>query len=74
MSGRGVTVVFTHGAWADGSSWSKVIGLFAARGIKSVGRSLIITPWLGFALVCCALFSYLAPELRVFHFANKPES
>lgn len=34
----------------------------------------IITPWLGFALVCCALFSYLAPELRFLHYVNKPET
>ncbi len=31
MSGNDVTVVLAHGAWADGSSWSKVIGLLKAR-------------------------------------------
>jgi len=34
----------------------------------------IIAQWLGFALICCALLSYLAPELRIFHFANKVQS
>ncbi len=26
MSRENVTVVLVHGAWADGSSWAKVIG------------------------------------------------
>ncbi len=43
MSVRNVTVVFAHGAWADGSSWSKVIGLLAGRGIKSVAAPLPLT-------------------------------
>ncbi|WP_424630104.1 alpha/beta fold hydrolase [Bradyrhizobium sp. SYSU BS000235] len=43
MAERDVTVVFAHGAWADGSSWSKVIGLLAARGIKSVAAPLPLT-------------------------------
>jgi pimeloyl-ACP methyl ester carboxylesterase len=29
-------VVLVHGAWADGSSWSKVIPLLAARGLHAV--------------------------------------
>jgi len=29
-----VTVVLVHGAWADGSSWNKVIPLLQAKGIK----------------------------------------
>jgi len=32
--GNPVTVVLVHGAWADGSSWSKVIPLLQAKGIK----------------------------------------
>ena len=40
MSGKDVTVVLAHGAWADGSSWSKVIGLLRAQGIKSVAAPL----------------------------------
>lgn len=31
------TVVLVHGAWADGSSWSKVIPLLQARGIRVMG-------------------------------------
>jgi pimeloyl-ACP methyl ester carboxylesterase len=31
------TVVLVHGAWADGSSWSKVIPLLQARGIRVLG-------------------------------------
>ena len=43
MSGKDVTVVLAHGAWADGSSWSKVIGLLRAQGIKSVAAPLPLT-------------------------------
>lgn len=31
------TVVLVHGAWADGSSWSKVIPLLQAKGIRVLG-------------------------------------
>ena len=31
MSLNDVSVVLVHGAWADGSSWSKVIGPAAGR-------------------------------------------
>jgi pimeloyl-ACP methyl ester carboxylesterase len=34
------TVVLAHGAWADGSSWNKVIGLLRARGVKAVAVPL----------------------------------
>lgn len=38
---RGVTnVVLVHGAWADGSSWSKVIPLLTARGLNVVAVQL----------------------------------
>jgi uncharacterized membrane protein len=43
--------------------------IFAAAAVCA-----IMAPWAGFALICCALFSYLAPELRIFHFANKPQT
>jgi hypothetical protein len=34
---RGVTnIVLVHGAWADGSSWSKVIPLLDAKGFVNV--------------------------------------
>jgi pimeloyl-ACP methyl ester carboxylesterase len=32
-----VTVVLVHGAWADGSSWEKVIPLLQAHGIRVMG-------------------------------------
>ena len=38
-----VTVVLAHGAWADGSSWSKVIGQLSARGVKSIAAPLPLT-------------------------------
>jgi pimeloyl-ACP methyl ester carboxylesterase len=43
MSGSNITVVLAHGAWADGSSWSKVIGQLSARGVKSVAAPLPLT-------------------------------
>src|SRR5262245_64241462 len=36
-------VVLAHGAWADGSSWSKVITGLRARGIASVAAPLPLT-------------------------------
>lgn len=38
-----VTVVFAHGAWADGSSWSKIIAPLAADGIRTVAAPLPLT-------------------------------
>jgi pimeloyl-ACP methyl ester carboxylesterase len=35
-----VSVVFAHGAWADGSSWSKIITPLAADGIPAVAAPL----------------------------------
>ena len=43
MSSSDVTVVLAHGAWADGSSWSKVIGSLASEGIKVVAAPLPLT-------------------------------
>ncbi len=40
---RDATVVLVHGAWADGSSWAKVIGPLAADGIKVVAAPLPLT-------------------------------
>jgi len=37
------SVVLVHGAWADGSSWAKVIALLAAEGIKAVAAPLPLT-------------------------------
>jgi pimeloyl-ACP methyl ester carboxylesterase len=36
QKGDGVTVVLVHGAWADGSSWRRVIRRLQARGLKVV--------------------------------------
>ncbi len=33
MSSNDVSVVLVHGAWADGSSWAKVIEPLAADGV-----------------------------------------
>jgi pimeloyl-ACP methyl ester carboxylesterase len=43
MSGKDASVVLVHGAWADGSSWSKVIGLLKAEGIKVFAAPLPLT-------------------------------
>lgn len=37
------SVVLVHGAWADGSSWAKVIVSLAADGIKAVAAPLPLT-------------------------------
>jgi len=38
-----VTVVLAHGAWADGSSWSKVIVGLRAAGVEAVAAPLPLT-------------------------------
>lgn len=38
-----VSVVLVHGAWADGSSWRKVIGPLMAEGIRVVAAPLPLT-------------------------------
>ncbi|GAB7525073.1 alpha/beta fold hydrolase [Paraburkholderia sp. 2C] len=43
MAWNDVTVVLVHGAWADASSWSKVIGLLRAQGVKAVAAPLPLT-------------------------------
>jgi len=43
MSLRDMKVVLVHGAWADGSSWSKVIGGLAAHGVSAVAAPLRLT-------------------------------
>jgi pimeloyl-ACP methyl ester carboxylesterase len=43
MSSSDVNVVLVHGAWADGSSWAKVIMPLAADGIKEVAAPLPLT-------------------------------
>jgi pimeloyl-ACP methyl ester carboxylesterase len=43
MSGEKVSVVLVHGAWADGTSWAKVIGPLTAQGIKVIAAPLPLT-------------------------------
>ena len=40
MSSGNVNVALVHGAWADGSSWSKIIRLLAADGIRAMAPPL----------------------------------
>jgi pimeloyl-ACP methyl ester carboxylesterase len=40
MSSSHASVVLVHGAWADGSSWAKVIAPLAADGIKAIAAPL----------------------------------
>jgi pimeloyl-ACP methyl ester carboxylesterase len=40
MSSNDVSVVLVHGAWADGSSWAKIIRPLAADGIRAVAAPL----------------------------------
>jgi hypothetical protein len=43
MSMTEVGVVLAHGAWADGSSWARVIGPLIAAGHKVLAASLPLT-------------------------------
>lgn len=43
MSLNDVSVVLVHGAWADGSSWSKIVRPLAANGIRTVAAPLPLT-------------------------------
>jgi pimeloyl-ACP methyl ester carboxylesterase len=43
MSGTGVGVLMAHGAWADGSSWARVISPLVAEGHKVVAAPLPLT-------------------------------
>jgi pimeloyl-ACP methyl ester carboxylesterase len=43
MSSMDASVVLVHGAWADGSSWAKVIPPLAADGIEAVAAPLPLT-------------------------------
>jgi pimeloyl-ACP methyl ester carboxylesterase len=43
MSSSDVSVVLVHGAWADGSSWSKIIRPLAAEGTKVTAAPLPLT-------------------------------
>ena len=43
MPSSNASVVLVHGAWADGSSWAKVIAPLAASGVKAVAAPLPLT-------------------------------
>ena len=43
MSMNDGTLVLVHGAWADGSSWAKIIAPLAADGVKVVAAPLPLT-------------------------------
>jgi pimeloyl-ACP methyl ester carboxylesterase len=43
MSGSDSSVVLAHGAWADGSSWSKVIVALQAKGVTTIAAPLPLT-------------------------------
>jgi pimeloyl-ACP methyl ester carboxylesterase len=43
MSSNNASVVLVHGAWADGSSWSKIIQRLAADRIRAVAAPLPLT-------------------------------
>jgi pimeloyl-ACP methyl ester carboxylesterase len=43
MFSNDVSVVLVHGAWADGSSWAKVVAPLAAEGFKVVAAPLPLT-------------------------------
>ena len=43
MSEADVAVVLAHGAWADGSSWNKVIAGLRSEGVKAVAAPLPLT-------------------------------
>ena len=43
MSRENVSVVLVHGAWADGSSWAKVIGPLAAQAVRVLAAPLPLT-------------------------------
>ena len=47
MSSNGVSVVLVHGAWADGSSWSKIVHPLVADGIRTVAAPLPLTSFQG---------------------------
>ena len=47
MTSTGTTIVLVHGAWADGSSWAKVIAPLAAQGFEVVAAPVPLTSFEG---------------------------
>jgi hypothetical protein len=44
MAVKDVSVVLAHGAWADGSSWARVITSLEAEGIKVLAAPRTMSP------------------------------
>jgi pimeloyl-ACP methyl ester carboxylesterase len=43
MTKAATTIVLVHGAWADGSSWNKVVALLQAKGLPVIAVQLPLT-------------------------------
>jgi pimeloyl-ACP methyl ester carboxylesterase len=43
MAAKDMSVVLAHGAWADGSSWARVITALKAEGVKVSAAALLRT-------------------------------
>jgi hypothetical protein len=43
MAMKNVNVVLTHGAWADGSSWARVVTALKAQGTKVIAAPIPLT-------------------------------
>jgi hypothetical protein len=43
MSANDVSIILAHGAWADGSSWIKVIVALRAKGVPTIAAPLPLT-------------------------------
>src|ERR1700684_2061932 len=43
MARKKVSVVLVHGAWADGSSWAKIIGPLTGDGVRALAAPLPLT-------------------------------
>jgi hypothetical protein len=51
MSSNNASVVLAHGAWADGSSWAKIIVPLVADGVNVTAAPLPLTSFLAIAAV-----------------------
>jgi len=68
MNMKATTVVLAHGAWADESSWGKVVQSLHSKGIKAVTFSLPMTTLAGdVAALDQALASIDGPAVLVGH-------
>ncbi len=60
-------IIFVHGAWADGSSWSKVIPLLEAKGLHVVAVQNPLTSLADVAATRRAIAMQDGPVLLVGH-------